>query len=329
MTDTPHRYRAFGVDIASSVPFSGLPLSTGEPEVFITVGELPAGPGGAASEARLRHLAPEEYLCRSQAYGGYRISGRREILLAPEFAAYREENLRAFDMLEAVFTYLWLQRGAVCLHASSVNINGRAVLITGHDGSGKSTLSAALAGRGHGKLADDLSFIVFGPDGAPRVVPLCTRQNLTPEALAMLGLERDGASKLPGEEKYSLPCFSGTSGPVPLERIYHLSPRDTDGIGFIPLTGIEKFTVLIANSRRGDVAAQLFPQGGGPMERLALLARSVPMTRIVRPRRRCLAELADIVEEITTKGGTNNGICKKEREEKRVVRPAAPLAAGT
>jgi hypothetical protein len=326
VSEAPYRYRAFGVEIASAIPLSGLPPGAGAPEVFISVGELPAGPPGTAGDARLRHAAPGEYLCRSPLFGGYSVRRGREILLAPEFSAYREENLRAFDMLETVFTYLWLQRGALCLHASSVNMNGRAVLITGDEGSGKSTLSAALAGRGHGKLADDLSFIVFGPDGAPRVVSLCTRQNLTPEALALLGLERDGAAKLPGEEKYSLPCFSGTSGPVPLERIYHLSPRDSDEIDFIPLVGIEKFAVLIANIRRGDVAAQLFPQRGSSMERLALLARSAAVGRIIRPRRRCLAELADIVEEISTKGGMTDG---GREEEKRVVRPAAPFAAGT
>jgi hypothetical protein len=313
MSGSPYRYRAFGVEIASAIPLSGLPPGAGAPEVFISVGDLPAGPPGTAGDARLRHAAPGEYLCRSPQFGGYSIRRGREILLAPEFSAYREENLRTFDMLETVFIHLWLQRGAVCLHAAGVSIDGRAVLFTGDDGCGKSTLSAALARRGHDKLADDLSFIVFGPDGAPRVVPLCTRQNLTPEAMAMLGLDRNEGTKLPGEEKYSLSFLPGTLDPVPLAGIFHLSPRDTDEVIFVPLTGLEKFAVLFANIRRDDMAERLFPRGGSPMERLTLLGRSVAMTRIARPRRRCLAELADIVEELTTKGGIKDGGCKEEK----------------
>lgn len=48
-------------------------------------------------------------------------------------------------------------RGVTCLHASALNIGGRAVLFAGDEGAGKSTIAAALARRGHPVISDDIS----------------------------------------------------------------------------------------------------------------------------------------------------------------------------
>lgn len=325
MTGTPYRYRAFGVEIASAIPLPGLPKSAGVPDVFITVGDLPAGSGDTAGDARLRHAAQGEILCRSPIRGSYSVRRGREIILTPEFVDSSAEPEQRCGLLEFVFVFLWLQRGSLCLHAGGVSINGRAILFIGDCGSGKSTLSAALACRGHDKLADDLSPIVFGPDGVTRVVPFCTHQNLTSDALAMIGLDSRESEKLPREDKYSLAYLSTSTTSVPLVGIFHLSLREADDIVLSPLTGFAKFTALAESLMHSKETSGLFPLGGSLMERLVLLGRGAPVLQIGRPHhRRCLAELADIVEEIATKGGTNN----EKGKEERVVRPAASGAAG-
>jgi hypothetical protein len=48
-------------------------------------------------------------------------------------------------------------RGITCLHASALNVGGRAVLFAGEEGAGKSTIAAALARRGHPVISDDIS----------------------------------------------------------------------------------------------------------------------------------------------------------------------------
>lgn len=321
MTEMPHRYRAFGVEIASAVPLSGFPPGAGAPEAFITVEELPDVPSGAAGKGRLRHAAPGEIQCRSPIHGSYLVRRGREIILAPKFVDCIMETER---LLELVFVFLWLQRGALCLHASGVSIDGRAVLFTGDCGSGKSTVSAALACRGHDKLADDLSPIVFGSDGAPRVVPFCTHQNLASDALVMLGLDPGGSERTPREDKYSLHYLSASTAPVPLVGIFHLSQNEADDIALSPLTGFAKFTALAENLMHSKETTQLYPREGRLMERLAQLGRRTAVLRIDRPRRRCLAELADIVEDIATKGGTTDG----RGEEERVARPEAQCVVG-
>lgn len=47
-------------------------------------------------------------------------------------------------------------RGVPALHASAVDVRGRAVGFVGPGGAGKSTLAAAFAARGHGVLTDDV-----------------------------------------------------------------------------------------------------------------------------------------------------------------------------
>ena len=54
---------------------------------------------------------------------------------------------------------LRMQDDLFCLHAATVEMYGRAVLLCGDKGAGKSTLSLTLAGRGHGFLGDEVAVI--------------------------------------------------------------------------------------------------------------------------------------------------------------------------
>jgi hypothetical protein len=54
---------------------------------------------------------------------------------------------------------LRLQPGLLYLHAACVSLQDRGVLLSGPKGSGKSTLSLTLAGRGHGFLGDEVAVI--------------------------------------------------------------------------------------------------------------------------------------------------------------------------
>lgn len=57
----------------------------------------------------------------------------------------------------------------IALHAACLVAGGRALLLTGTPGTGKSTLTMALASRGFGFAADDISLLA--PDGQVRGVP--------------------------------------------------------------------------------------------------------------------------------------------------------------
>jgi hypothetical protein len=74
----------------------------------------------------------------------------------------------SFYSTMAALTLAW--RGAIPLHACAVEIDGRAVLICGPAGAGKSTLAAGLLARGARFIADDLSAVTCAPASAPDLV---------------------------------------------------------------------------------------------------------------------------------------------------------------
>jgi hypothetical protein len=76
-------------------------------------------------------------------------------------------------------------RGAVCLHASAVNIGDRAIVFVGAEGTGKSTTAAAFAEQGFPVLSDDIVALV---DREQRfhVLPAYRRINLWPDSVKLL-----------------------------------------------------------------------------------------------------------------------------------------------
>ena len=87
-------------------------------------------------------------------------------------------------------------RGITCLHASAVEIHGRAVIFPGEEGAGKSTTAAALARRGHSVLSDDVVALAER-DGIFFVLP----------AYPYISLWEDSVKMLYGAED-ALPAFS-------------------------------------------------------------------------------------------------------------------------
>lgn len=77
-----------------------------------------------------------------------------------------------------VVAHLLAWRGLIPMHACAVAIDGRAVLIAGTAGAGKSSLTAGLIAAGARLLSDDLSVIRFDAVGAPNPVILPGRTTI-------------------------------------------------------------------------------------------------------------------------------------------------------
>jgi hypothetical protein len=76
-------------------------------------------------------------------------------------------------------------RGAVCLHASAVNIGGFAIVFVGPEGAGKSTTAAAFARQGFAVLSDDIVALVEREQQF-HVLPAYKRINLWDDSVRML-----------------------------------------------------------------------------------------------------------------------------------------------
>jgi hypothetical protein len=76
-------------------------------------------------------------------------------------------------------------RGAVCLHASAVNIADRAIIFLGSEGAGKSTTAAAFARQGFPVLCDDIVALIEREQQF-HVLPAYRRINLWPDSVKLL-----------------------------------------------------------------------------------------------------------------------------------------------
>jgi hypothetical protein len=90
---------------------------------------------------------------------------------APE----KEQSTLAY-LLGPVLGWVLRLRGITCLHASALEVGGRALLLVGSEGAGKSTTAAALLRRGHAVLSDDVAPLSESEDtfwvspGLPRLL---------------------------------------------------------------------------------------------------------------------------------------------------------------
>jgi energy-coupling factor transporter ATP-binding protein EcfA2 len=124
-----------------------------------------------------------------------------------------------------VFGILLHQRGLAVLQASSVKVNGRAVLFLGHSGAGKSTLATALAKQGYPLVTDD--FCVVGADatGRPQVHPDARLPKLWAQAIHRLDLaDRQGPPVRRRLSKFYVdpPLASASATPLPCGPVYVL-----------------------------------------------------------------------------------------------------------
>ena len=82
------------------------------------------------------------------------------------------------------------------LHASSVAYQGRAVLILGASGSGKSALALELMSRGAGLIADDRTIVAPQDDGLILSAPQALQGKIEARGIGILGADYVGPTLL-------------------------------------------------------------------------------------------------------------------------------------
>jgi hypothetical protein len=227
-------YRLFGLATTSNIPIPGLvATSIQDPDVQILLG-CAASREIAASTSGTEELTFTSSLFTDSGEPAFKIfrAGQIVHLVYQEGIEFWLDggagniwgawpgDLKLDDatayLLGPVFGLLLLLRGAVCLHASAVAVENKAVLFVGDAGAGKSTTAAAMTRRGHALLADDIVAIAER-DSAFFATPSFPYVSLWPESLAIIRgigdeliLPTDALLK----ERYSPSSFQKSALPV-------------------------------------------------------------------------------------------------------------------
>ena len=240
-----HRYRIAGLTVSSDVEMPGLyaDASPAEPaDVAIAAADVPERLEDAAASGPTWAMRPDQFLMRVPGIARFLLSGGRSIAYELEPAA-EPGDVAAF-LIGTAFGILLHQRGLVVLHASGVELNGRAALFLGASGAGKSTLAAALVQRGYPLVTDDFCVVSLGADSRPIVHPDGRLPKLWAQAIKHLDLgERQGRPVRGRLAKFYMERMAAPTNvrPLPIGPVYAL--REARG----PLgPGIERPNVVDA-----------------------------------------------------------------------------------
>jgi len=282
---TEYFYEACGLQIASSMPLRAFVTTQrttpASPVIRFYQDDVPAALCGAAQSGGPNWECNEnQFLLRVPGIAKFLIENGATIRFQPE-PGVSLDDVSAF-LVGSALGILIHQRGQIILHASSVLVNGKAVLFCGASGKGKSTLAAALDKRGFPVVTDD--FCVLDPTLPPSVFPDGRYLRLWQQSLD--GLDMEDADYLPVRRKinkYYVSPENVVSDPVPLGPIYILretKPPFTSGIAALNLT--EAATAIRQQAYRPFLIQRMAKQDAYFLATMRMMTRSEAFT-LTRP----------------------------------------------
>jgi hypothetical protein len=301
----PQSVRLFGLSIRSEIPLPGLEpeAAATDPDVVIEFGRVPK-PSGPAAELVVDKGGATLTI---DGVARYRISNGSRITVQSEAGA-PEANVRLF-LLGSAMGVLLHQRGLLPLHASAVEVDGRAIAFIGPSGAGKSTLAAAFHDQGHRLIADDVCVIGFDGEGRAFARPGIPRLRLWEEALAASGRAPEGYElSYAGDEsfrKYDVPIPPRVDQQGETRVAAVLDLRTEESVQFRPMIGSEAVEAIFANTYRGEYL-QAAGQPSAHWQAAVGLIRGVAVFELSRPRELGrlagdVGRIAEFVRQLETK----------------------------
>ncbi len=288
-------YAAYGLRFRSEVPLPHFGVApAGKADVVVRRGAVPQALRNPAQTSSRWEAARGDFLLRVDERLRYRVTeGRHVVVDSPDGA----DSLAAAYLMGTVCTALLQQRGLVTLHASAVCTKRGAVLFLGKSGAGKSTLAAALAARGYPVLTDDVAALQTLPHGPPRVLSGYPNLRLWSDAFDRLDLPAESRNRVrDGLDKYLWPIDRFAMRPQTIRAAYVLQARETGTPELVRVAPAKALRALGRHTHRRRLIKAMGNQDAH-FGVLARLARSVPVTRIVRPvKGAALDDMAALVE---------------------------------
>jgi hypothetical protein len=295
-TNQGYCYRAFGLTISSSMEIPELVPAEGEPDVLIREGNVPEALENPKTVGVRFQAKPGHFLLKVDNIAKYLVSEGRRVTIE-SFPRVEEEDIRLF-LLSSAFGALIHQQGLLPLHASAIEVNGQCVMFCGASGSGKSTLAKAFIRRGYHLHTDDICVVSTGENETPMAYPGYPQLKLWEDALEKIGIDAASYTRVRQVvDKFAIPVMEHfNQNPLPIKRIYILSPWNKGEIEVSEIIGMRKFNLLKNQTYRFRFVAGL-EREVSHFKSAGVLGNQVPICGVHRPHSLFLLdELADILE---------------------------------
>ncbi len=243
-------YTIYGLKLRSDIEFLQLvPLPDDspdkEPDIFIIEGEIPADIMLHDAQSTCDFGKDRSWLINKT---------MRMVITDGKTITYSlrpgksDMYLRTY-LLGFGLSMLCLQRNIMTIHCSALVIDGKAYLIAGESGSGKSTISSILLKSTNLFLADDVTAIIPEDDGSIYAHPAFPYQKLCRDAALNQGYSLDELIYIDEEkDKFLVPCKDlFCYNKVPVGGLIYLFVHNGEDVIYKDLSGIDNFHVVINN----------------------------------------------------------------------------------
>lgn len=301
-SDHLYYYSAYGLSFASELELPPLQQLSPRPSPFIPDVEIVRGPVPRSLENPLKNgvrfqIKPGHLLMQMDGVARFYVTGGHRIVVESEPGS-SEADMRVF-LLGSVMVALFHQRKLLPLHASAIRVRDHCVIFCGPSGSGKSTAAHAFVRRGYAMLTDDICVTDPGQNREPMAFPGYPGFKLWEDSLLKYGDDPGVYTRIRQQlKKYMVPVPGQFNPePLPIAKIYILSPSNSHDIRLQPVTGLNTFSALRRQTCKFKFI-KFMGTADSYLQRAAQLSSRVPVIEVFRPIRPFLPNrLADILAE--------------------------------
>jgi len=230
--------------------------------------------------------------------GLYDIRNGNEIII--QLYPDTEEETAKIFLLGSAMGAIQIQHGRIPLHGGAIETSNGAMIITGGQGSGKSTMTSAFVHNGYKYITDDVSSISI-ENGQSYIIPAYPQRKLVRDSCVPLGfnpadliLVDSDRDKLAVRDRENW-----QSEPVKLSAIIELHPLPKEGSVFVePVNGHPRFDYVINSLYRSWMHLSGGKLDPNDIKKLLMIASQTNMYRVHVPRD--INKIASIAQCVAT-----------------------------
>jgi hypothetical protein len=280
-------YKIYGLKIKSEILLPELSAISeqecGHIDATISYGKVPKELKSPIFKNKFFQISKSEFYFHIIGVAHYYVTNGNSIVIEPD-AECDQEEVKAF-LLGSSLGMMLIQRNIVALHGGTVVVDGKGIIITGHCGAGKSTLTSAFIKSGYPFLADDVSALGNNAEGSIIIHPTFPQQKLCKDAMEKMDYDTNKFSIVDiDREKYAIPLDkSFISSPVPLWAIYEINIGTSGNVEISEVLGSDKIKILLKSIYRIEISRQIGFESQY-FKYCMNIAKNIPIFKISRPK---------------------------------------------
>jgi len=279
----PPSVRAYGTVFASELPLVGFEPTKEPADVEIVFGDVPLSIDAPSAHGMFWAATPHEVLFDVPGLMRVHVADGRRITVAPAGDPFDADGTLESLLTGTPIAAALMQRGEMVLHGSAALIEGGALVVTGLNGSGKSSVVSALSALGLPIVCDNLAVVTpcdaMG-GGEWLVQPGSSTVKLWHDMAVALNQPVETAARISADVNKFRFDVAAMLSPVPVRAVVHLERAGVSEPQLTRLDDAEATAMVMRDHFRGKIARVSRPSA---LADSASLAQAVPVYSCLRP----------------------------------------------